>query len=138
MAKMIFTLEEVKDILLSNNRIPHYITDLRTEGAVVSLKIETGFPIKKSISPIVEYISFDYGVVTLKMTVKYLKGKRLEKVANWLIHKFQKEMPAFIKLDYPNIYVDVEMLLTDNNFNWVKVESVVFESDSFVVTTCSA
>ena len=130
MAKMIFTLEEVKEILLSNNRIPSYIADFGTENQTVSFKVKA-IPIPISLT----YNSFVNGVVTLKIN----KGKLVALFLNKLIIRiFPEKMPDYIKLDYPNIYVDVKKLLTANNINGINVKSIVVEGDSFIVTSCSA
>jgi len=137
MAKINFSLEEVKEILLSNIQIPNYISDIRTEGQTFSFTIETGLPLMKSISPVVKYISFENGVVTLKMTINYLKGKMLEKVANWTINKFKDDIPPYIKLDYPIITVDLNILMTGRNIKAIQVKDVIAEGNSFIITTCS-
>ncbi|MHB9071708.1 MAG: hypothetical protein ACYC54_15220 [Sedimentisphaerales bacterium] len=118
MAKIIFSLEEAKEILLSNIQIPNYISDIKTEGQTFSFTIETGLPLKKHISPIVSYSSFENGIVTLKITINYLKGNFLEMAANLLISlssKFKGSIPHYIKFDYPIITVDLNILMTDKN-----------------------
>ena len=81
---------------------------------------------------IVKYISFENGVVTLTMTIKYLKGKVLEKAANWLSHRFQEEIPRGIQLDYPIITADVNRLLTDRNINDYFLLAVFFLAGAFL------
>ena len=138
MAKMIFSLEEVKAILLSNNQISHYIADIRTEGRIVSFKVDMCIPLIPPIPVAVKYVSYQNDIITLEIVSGAMMGELAEKVASLVISKFQKKMPAYAKLDYPNIYVDVKRLLTDNNIKGVRVEDVVVEGNSFTVTTCSA
>jgi len=138
MAKMIFTLDEVKEILLSNNQIPHYISDFRTEGQTVSFKIDMGIPFIPPIPVAIKYVSYQSNIITLEIVRDSINGKLADKVVSRVISKFQNKMPTYTKLDYPNIYVDVKSLLTNNSIMGVKVEDVVFEGNSFTVTTCNA
>lgn len=137
MAKTIFSLEEVKEILLSNNRIPHYIGDFTTEGQTVSFKMDMGIPLIPPIPIAVKYVSYQNNIITLEIVRDSMRGKLADKVASRVISKFQNKMPTYTKLDYPNIYVDVESLLTNNNIKGVKVEGVVVKGNSFTVTTYS-
>ena len=137
MAKMIFTLDEVKEILLSNTRIGHYISDFRTEGQTVSFKIDMGIPFIGPIPVAVKYVSYQSYSITLEIVRDSVNGKQADKVVSRVIGKFQNKMPTYTKLDYPNIYVDVESLLTDKGIMGVKVEDVVVEGSSFTVTTCN-
>jgi len=137
MAKMIFTLDEVKEILLSNNQIPHYISDFRTEGQTVFFKIDMGIPFVGPIPVAVKYVSYQSNIITLEIVRDSVNGKLADKVVSRVIGQFQNKMPTYTKLDYPNIYVDLKSFLTNNGIMGVKVEDVVFEGDSFAVTTCN-
>jgi len=136
MAKMIFTLDEVKEILLSNNQIPHYIVDFRTEGHTVFFKMD--IPLIPPIPATIKYVSYQDNIITLEIVRDSVNGKLADKVVSRVISKFQNKMPTYTKLDYPNIYVDVKSLLTNNGIMGVKVEDMAVEGNSFTVTTCNA
>ena len=138
MAKIIFTLEEIKEILLSNNRIPHNIADFRTEGQTVSFKIDMNIPLIPPIPVALKYVGYQNNIITLEIVRDSMWGKFADNIASRVISKFQNEMPIYTKLDYPIITVDVNRLLTNNNIKGVKVEDVVVEGNSFTITTCSA
>jgi hypothetical protein len=47
------------------------------------------------------------------------------------------QMPEYMKLEYPNIVIDIEKLLHEKNIRGLRLRSVVFEDDKYIVETDS-
>jgi hypothetical protein len=44
-------------------------------------------------------------------------------------------MPAFVKLEYPKVFVDIDRLLKERNIRGIQVRDIVFEDDQFTIVT---
>lgn len=144
MAKIIFSVEEIREILLSNDRvrIPPYIKNLRVGGDNISLIVEigkTGIPLIPFVPLLIpisaRFVRFDKPVAVFEITNK----TRLTKgIVDLLIPIFKDKMPECVEVDYPNIHVDVNKLLVEKNVKGVRVEEIVFDDGKFTVVTGNA
>jgi hypothetical protein len=52
------------------------------------------------------------------------------------LHKaWESKMPDFVKLDFPNVYVDIDRLLKEKNIRGIRVKDILFEDAQFTVVT---
>ncbi|MHC4387862.1 MAG: hypothetical protein ACYSX1_04560 [Planctomycetota bacterium] len=144
MAKIMFSLEEIREIMLSNDwvRIPPYIRNLRIGGDDISLIVELGktsiplIPFVPLLVPIsARFVRFDNPVAIFEITNK----ARLTKgIVDLLSPIFKDKMPEYVEVDYPHIHVDVNKLLLEKNVKGVRVEEIVFDEGKFTVGTGNA
>lgn len=132
MAKLIFTIEELIKILISNELLPKNIVRVKVRGDSVHFYIKTQSFILPFIPASLRFLSFDNNNVTFALTI--VSGQ-----VNKAIGRFDQlldfEMPVYIKLEYPNIVVDIDKLLQEKNIRGLRLKSVFFENDEFVVVT---
>ena len=136
MAKIIFSLQEAKEPLLSKVRMPLSVTDVKAEGDNVSFVLKTGLPLLSSIPISIRYIGFANSIVTFELTVNFAKAWLMKKAINSLIRKYAEGIPDYVRVDYPKVYVDVNALLLKNNLKGVKVDGIVYGDGEFTVVTC--
>ena len=62
-------------------------------------------------------------------------GGHLNKAISWLNQAFKLKIPAYMKLEYPNIFVDIDQLLKEKNIRGVRVKDIFFEDGEFAIVT---
>ena len=134
MAKIIFSIEEMVRIVISNELLPKNIVRVKVKGDRVHFYIKTQSFILPFIPASLRFLSFDNNNVTFELTV--VSGQ-----VNKAIGRFDQllnfKIPEYMKLEYPNIVVDIDKLLQEKNIRGLRLKSVVFENGEFVVETDS-
>ena len=60
---------------------------------------------------------------------------RLSKAISWLNQALELKIPAYMKLEYPNIVVDIDKMLKEKNVKGVRVKNIFFENGEFAIVT---
>ncbi len=132
MAKITFNLEEFVQILLSNKLLPRQIIRTKIKGQSAHFVIKTNSLILPFIPASLRYVSFNDGNAIFELTII---SAYLSKAVSWFNQSLQLKMPAGMKLEYPNIYVDIDKLLKEKNIKGVQVKDVSFENGEFAIIT---
>jgi len=132
MARITFSLEELIEILLSNELLPRQILRVRVKGERIHFVIRTNSFILPFIPVSLSYLSFDNNNAIFELAIA---GGRLNKAVSWLDEVFKLNIPAYMKLEYPNIFVDIDKLLRERNIRGVRVKEITFEDGEFVIVT---
>jgi len=80
------------------------------------------------------YISFDNDNAIFELTI--VSG-HLNKAVSWLNQALKLKIPACMKLEYPNIFVDIDKLLEEKNIKGVQVKDIFFENGEFTILTAN-
>ncbi len=134
MAKITFNLEEIIEILISNKLLPPEITRVRVKDEKIHFIIRTNSFILPFIPASLKYLSFSNNNATFELTIV---GSHLNKAINWLNQALKLKIPAYMKLEVPNIYIDIGKLLQKKNIRGVRVKDVLFEAGEFTIVTCN-
>ncbi len=132
MAKITFSLDELLKILISNELLPPQIIRARVTGQRVHFVIRTNSFILPFIPASLRYVSFDNNNAIFELTIV---SDHLNKAVSWLNQVLKLKIPAFMKLEYPNISVDIEKLLEEKNIKGVRVKDIFFENGDFTIVT---
>jgi len=132
MAKITFSLEELLKILISNELLPRQIIRARVKGQRVHFVIRTDSFVLPFIPASLRYISFDNSNAIFELTIA---SGHLNKAVSWLNQALKLKIPAFMKLEYPNISVDIEKLLEEKNIKGVQVKDIFFDNGQFAIIT---
>jgi hypothetical protein len=132
MAKITFSLEELLKILISNELLPRQIIRARVKGQRVHFVIRTNAFILPYIPASLRYISFDNNNVIFELTIA---SGHLNKTVNRLNQALKLKIPACMKLEYPNISVDIDKLLEEKNIRGLRVKDILFENGDFTIVT---
>ena len=132
MAKITFSLEELKQILISNKLLRAEILRLKVQGDRIHFVIRTNSFILPYIPASVGYLSFSDNQATLELTIV---SSHLNKAVSRLKQMLQVKLPAYIRLEYPKIFVDVDKLLEEKNIKGIKVKEVYLKDGEFTITT---
>ena len=134
MAKIIVSLEELKQILISNELLRGEILRLKVDGNKIHFVIRTNSFILPYIPASLGYLSFSDNQAIFELTIV---SSHLNKAVNRLKQILQLKLPAYMKLEYPKIFVDVEKLLEEKNIKGIRVEDVSLKDGEFTITTCN-
>ncbi|MFZ2147048.1 MAG: hypothetical protein WAV28_07490 [Sedimentisphaerales bacterium] len=132
MAKITFSLEELLKILISNELLPRQIIRARVKGQRVHFVIKTDSFILPYIPASLRYISFDNNNAIFELTI--VSG-HLNKAISWLNQALKLKIPACMKLEYPNISVDIDKLLEEKNIKGVRAEDIFFKNGQFTIVS---
>jgi len=132
MAKITFSIEELLKILISNELLLRQIMRVRVKGQRVHFVIRTNSFILPYIPASLRYVSFDNNNAIFELTI--VSG-HLNKAVSWFNQALKLKIPACMKLEYPNIFVDVDRLLKERNIRGVQVKDIFFENGEFTIVT---
>lgn len=134
MAKISFSLEELTQILISNKLLRGDILRLKVEGERIHFVIRTNSFILPYIPASLGYLSFSDNQAIFELTIV---SSHLNKAVSRLKQMLQLKLPAYMKLEYPKIFVDVEKLLEEKNIKGIRVKDISLENGEFTITTCN-
>ncbi len=132
MAKITFSLEELLKILISNELLPRQIIRARVKGQRVHFVIRTNAFILPFIPASLRYISFDNNNAIFELTIA---SGHLNKAVSRLNQALKLKIPACMKLEYPNISVDIDRLLEEKNIRGVRVKDIFLKDGEFAIVT---
>ena len=132
MAKISFTLEELLEILVSNQLLPPQITRVKVKGDEIHFVINTNAFILPYIPASLRYLSFNDNNALFELTtVTGLASKDISRLNQAL----KLKIPAYMKLEYPNVFVDVDRVLREKNIHGVQVEDISFQNGELTIVT---
>jgi hypothetical protein len=135
MAKLTFSLGELLGILISNELLPRQIMRARVKGEKIHFVIRTNSFILPFLPASLRYLSFDNNNAIFELTI--VSG-RLNKAISWLNQVLRFKIPAYMKLEYPNIFVDIDGVLKEKNIRGVRVTDIFFKDGEFTIVTGDA
>jgi hypothetical protein len=135
MAKLTFSLGELLEVLISNELLPHQIMRARVKGEKIHFVIRTNSFILPFVPASLRYLSFDNNNAIFELTI--VSG-RLNKATSWLNQVLRFKIPAYMKLEYPNIFVDIDRVLKEKSIRGVRVKDIFFEDGQFTIVTGDA
>ena len=135
MAKMTFGLQELLDIVVSNELLPRQIARLRIKGDKIHFVIKTNTFILPFIPASLGYDRFDGNSAILELT---LVSGHASKVMGMLQQALKLKLPDFVKFEYPKVSLDIDRLLQMRNVRGIQVRDIVLENGQFVIVTGSA
>ena len=134
MAKIIFDLEELTQILISNELLRGEILRQKVEGERFHFVIRTNSFILPYIPASLEYLDFSDNQAIFELTIV---SSYLNKAISRLKQILQPKIPAYTRLEYPKIFVDVDKLLKEKNIRDIRVEDISLKGGEFTITTCN-
>jgi hypothetical protein len=134
MAKIIFSSDELIKTLKSNDLLPKNIVRVKAKGDSIHFCIKTQSFILPFIPVSLKLLSFSGNNVTFELTVV---SSQVSKTLGRFDQLLDFKMPEYMKLEYPNIVIDIDKLLHEKNIRGLRLRSVVFENDKYIVETDS-
>ena len=134
MAKITISLEELKQILISNELLRGKILRLKVEGDRIHFVIRTDSFILPYIPASSGFLDFSDNQAIFELTIV---SSHLNKAVSRLKEMLQLKLPAYMKLEYPKIFVDVEKLLEEKNIRGIRVKDIFLKDGEFTITTCN-
>ena len=134
MAKMTFNLDELTQILISNELLRGEILRPKVEGDRIHFVIKTNSFILPYIPASLGYMGFSDNLATFELTIV---SSYLNKAVSRLKQVLKLKLPAYIKLEYPKFFVDADKLLKEKNIRNIRVEDISLKGGEFTITTCN-
>ena len=135
MAKITFSHTELLNILISNELLPKEVLRPKVEGEEIHFVVKTNMPLLQFVPVSLRYLSYTDNNAIFELTVV---NSSLNKTIGKLNLLSRLDMPEYVKLDFPNISVDVNKLLKEKNIRGVQLKDIFFNNGEFTIVTCSA
>ncbi len=132
MAKINFTLEELLEILVSNQLLPAQMARVKVKGDEIHFVIKTNTFILPYIPASLRFLSFEGNQALFELTI--ITG-RANKAISWLNQVLKLKLPAYMKLEYPNLFIDVDRVLREKNIRGIQIEDISFQNGEFAIVT---
>ena len=134
MAKITFSLEELTQVLISNELLRGEILRPKVEGDRIHFVIRTNTFILPYIPASLGYLDFSDNLAIFELTIV---SSYLNKAVSRLKQMLQLKIPSYMRLEYPKIFVDVDKLLKEKNIRGVRVKDIYLKGGEFTITTCN-
>ena len=134
MAKITFSLEELTQLLISNELLRGEILRPKVEGDRIHFVIKTNSFILPYIPASLGYLGYSDNLATFELTIV---SSYLNRAVSRLKQILQLKLPVYIKLEYPKIFVDVDKLLKEKNIRGIRVKDISLKGGEFTITTCN-
>jgi hypothetical protein len=135
MAKITFSIQELIEIVVSNGLMPQQVVRVRVKGEKIHFVVKTNTFVLPYIPASLSYAGFDGENALFKLT--NVSGP-VNKIMGWLHQALKLKMPAFVKLEYPQVSVDLNMLLKDMNIRGIQVRDIIFQEGQFSIIVAEA
>ena len=135
MAKITFSHAELIKILLSNELLPKQILRPKVEGDEIHFVVETNLPLIQFVPASLRFLSYTDNHAIFELTVV---NSSLNAMIGRLNLLSKLNPPAYVKFDFPKVYVDVNELLKEKNIRGVLLKDIIFNDGEFTIVTCSA
>jgi hypothetical protein len=134
MAKITFSHAELIQILISNELLPKKILRPKVQGEAIHFVVEANLPLLQFVPVSLRYLSFTDNNAIFELTVV---NSSLNAMIGRLNLLSKLNAPAYVKLDFPKVSVDVNELLKEKNIRGVQLKDIIFNNGEFTILTCS-
>ncbi len=135
MAEVILSSAELVSILSENGLVPDHVSVVETDGDQVGLRVQTGWPIVKSVRVSLRFAGFEDGQAVVQLVTN-----RLLDTFDWVVDRMLATLPLADhggRWQYPKLYIDVNTLL-QRQVRGVRITSMVFRDGRIHITTIPA
>jgi len=132
MAKITFNLKELIQILASNELLRSEIVRPKVEGERIHFVIKTDSFILPYIPASLSYSDFNNNQAIFNLKIV---SSHLNKVIGRFKQVLQLKLPAYMRIEYPKIFVDTNKLLEEKNIRGLRVKDISFEDGEFTIIT---
>lgn len=132
MAKITFTLQELLDIIVSNEILPRQIARLNVKEDRIHFVIKTNAFILPFIPASLGYVRFDGNKAVFELT---LVNDRMNKAMGMFQHALTPKLPEFVTLEYPNVFVDIDRLFKEKNIRGIQIRDIALKYGEFSIET---
>jgi len=135
MANITFGLQELLEIIVSNELLPRQIARLRVKGEKIHFVIKTNTFILPFIPASLGYVRFDGNNAIFELT---LVSGHVNKAMGMLQQALEFKLPEFVTLEYPKVFVAINRLLRKKNIRGIQIRDIVLEEGQFSIVTGGA
>ena len=132
MAQVVLSGDELIAILRANALIPGHVTDIKTNGEEIKVKLKTPWPVLKSLRVGIRFVGFEDGYVILQLVTNRLMDR-----FDWLIDRMLESLQLEEhggRWEYPRLSVDVNRLV-GRHLRGVEIADMTFEDGLFHIVT---
>ena len=122
MATLTFTLEELLEVLKSNNLLHGQIIRSEVKNNCIELVVDTQIFMLPVVPISLKYIKYENNMATFELI---LASPQLNKAMGMLGNSYQSKLPEYVKLELPNVVIDLQKMLARKNIKGVQVKEIM-------------
>ncbi len=130
MAAITFTLEELLGILKSNNLLPEQIVRSGVKDNCIELIVDTKMFMLPVVPVLLKYLRYENNLATFELS---LGNPQFNKALGMLGNSYQSKLPEYVKLELPNILIDIPTLLEHRKVKGIRVKEITQTADQFSI-----
>jgi hypothetical protein len=134
MGKITFSQTELIKILISNAILPKVILRPKVEGEEIHFVVNANLPFLQFVPLSLRYLNYADDNAIFEVNVV---NSSLNKMISRLNLLSKLDVPTYIKIDFPKIYINVNQLLKEKNINGVLLKEILFNNGEFTIVTCN-
>lgn len=134
MAKITFSHAELMQILISNAILPKAILRPKVEGEEIHFVVNTNLPFLQFVPLSLRYLSYTDNNAIFELAVV---NSNLNKTLSRLNLLSKLDLPVYVKIDFPKIYINVNELLQEKNIRGFLLKDIFFKDGKFMIVTSS-
>jgi|WetSurMetagenome_2_1015567.scaffolds.fasta_scaffold82544_4 hypothetical protein len=132
MATLTFSLEELLDILKLNNLLPKQIAKSEVKDNNLNFTIQTENFLLPMLPVTLKFKNYSNNTATFELN---LVSSHFNKALGMFGNSYQSKMPDYVKLDLPEIHIDIEKILEHKKINGIRVKDIHQKDDLFSIIT---
>lgn len=132
MAAITFTLEEILQILKSNNRLPEQIVRSEVKNDCIEFTVDTKMFLLPVIPVSLKYISYENNIATFELNIV---GSHFNKALSMVGNSYQSKLPEYVKLELPKVLIDLQKLFEHRKIKGIRVKEIIQNNSNFTIIT---
>jgi len=131
MAAITFTLEELLEILKSNNLLHKQIILSEVKNNCMEFVIDTKMFMLPAIPVSLKFVNYDNNMAFFELS---LGNGQFNQALGMIGNNLQSKLPEYVKLELPNVLIDIPTLLEHRKVKGIQVREITQTDNLFKVT----
>ncbi len=132
MATLTFTLEELLEILKSNNLLHEQIIRSEVKNNCMEFVVDTKMFLLPAIPVSLKYVNFENDTATFELS---LGNGQFNQALGMLGNTLQSKLPEYVKLKLPNVLIDIPTLLEHRKVKGIRIREITQIANQFTIVT---
>lgn len=132
MATLTFTLDELLEILKSNNLLPKQIVRSEIKNDCVELVVDTKMFLLPVVPVLLKYTNYANNTATFELS---LGNAQFNKALGMIGNSYESKLPEYVKLELPNILIDLQKFLEHRKIKGIQVKEITQTKNQLTIVT---
>ena len=132
MAVITFTLNELLEILKSNNLLHKQIVRSEVKNDCIEFIVDTQMFMLPAIPVSLKYKKYENNIATFEIS---LGNGQFNQALGMIGNTYQSKLPEYVKLDLPDVLIDLQKLLDRRNIKGIRIKEITQADNQLTIVT---